>query len=263
MKKLLLPLLAFLLCIFPARAQTRTTSVSIAVVDAPDAQAWANGSYTTALMATLGSSNGTASPGPSGALDSSGNATFVLTSQTDITFPTGGQWQVMVCPAMGCAVASYSQLLPGILGSTQSFTLTPPSFRENVYSGRPANTYRDSEVISRVLGSEYFNVTTGGLKYCVTLPCTWSGSNPGTVSSVSGTANQISVGGSGSAPVVRLANPILTDLVPQQCVDGTINTTVQGAMTAAGANGLACVPTTDAGVDVPGGTRISSFLNHD
>jgi hypothetical protein len=101
MKKLLLPLLAFLLCIVPTRAQTRTTSVSIAVADTPDAQAWANGTYTTALAASPGSSNGTSSPGPAGALDASGNATFILTRQNDISLPTGGQWQVTVCPQMG------------------------------------------------------------------------------------------------------------------------------------------------------------------
>jgi hypothetical protein len=271
MKKLLLPLLAFLLCIAPSRAQTRTTSVSIAVNDAPDAQAWVNGTYTTALVASPGSSNGTSSPGPSGALDGSGNATFSLTSQNDITFPTGGVWQVTVCPAMGCAVASYSQLLPGVLGSTQSFTLTPPSFRENVNSGRPANAYRDSEVISSVLGSEYFNLTLSQLKNCTALPCAsnWNAVGTGTgVSSVSGTTNQISVASGGTTPVVSLPStvifpsaatiPTLTSpsINGQKSVDGTTFTTVQGAITAA-AGGVASVPSTYAGVDAPLGTQFN------
>lgn len=170
MRKLLL--LPLLLMASSVMAQVRTTSVSISVTDAADGQAWANGSYTTALVTNPGSSNGTSSPGPSGVLDASGNATFTLTSENDITFPTGGEWQVTACPQMGCAVAHFPLLLPGILGATKSFTLTPPSFRQPIYSGRPVSAYRDIEVVSSVLGSEYFNVASQSLKFCQALPCT-------------------------------------------------------------------------------------------
>lgn len=178
---LVLFLLSFLVPLF-AKAQTQTTSVTISVADTPDGQVWANGSYSTTLVVpTLGNSNGVRLPGPTGALDASGHATFSLTSVNDITYPAGGVWQVTVCPQMGCEVASFGAALssPQVLGTSQSYTITPPSFRIQATQHAGAIAYRDSEVVSGILGSVYFNVTSSLLKFCAAVPCSanWTASS--------------------------------------------------------------------------------------
>jgi hypothetical protein len=180
---LVLFLLSFLLPLF-AKAQTQTTSVTISVTDAPDGQAWANGSYaTTLVVSTLGNSNGVRLPGPTGSLDASGHATFSLTSVNDITYPVGGVWQVSVCPQMGCDVASFGAALssPQVVGTSASYTITPPSFRIQATQRAGAIAYRDSEVVSSILGAVYFNVTSSQLKVCGALPCSanWMTSSGG------------------------------------------------------------------------------------
>lgn len=179
MKKSLAFLLLSLVACFGASAQAVvTTSVSISVTDAPDAQAWANGSYVSSLVINPGTSTATSSPGPSGTLDASGNASFTLTSENDITFPTGGKWQVTVCPSMGCTVGtsspvklSFTQQIPSTLGASISFPMAPPAPRLPVYTLRPTLAYGDAEITSAVLGSQYYNITSGHLRYCAALPC--------------------------------------------------------------------------------------------
>src|SRR6185312_11094168 len=134
-----------------------TTSVTINVADFPDGQVWANGTYAVSLVIGGGGSSGTPAPTQSGSLNSSGNATFVLTSQNDITFPVGGTWQVKVCPSMGCVIGSPNPVtlafvapLTSVIGTSITQSIIPPSPRTPVYTLRPTNAYRDSEIISDV-----------------------------------------------------------------------------------------------------------------
>lgn len=220
-KKFLVLLLLSVLLPLLANAQAQTTSVTISVTDAPDGQVWANGTYSTTLVVSaLGNSNGVLLPGPVGALDASGNATFSLTSVNDITYPTGGVWQVTVCPQMGCSVASFGAPLssPQVLGPSASYTITPPSFRIQATQHAGAIAYRDSEVVSSTLGSVYFNVTSSQLKFCGAVPCSvnWTASSAGVASGcVSSCSYGVGLGSDGPVAFGATTSAMTASNTPQ------------------------------------------------
>jgi hypothetical protein len=253
MKKLLL--LLILLAFIPSRASaTLQTTISISVTDTPDSQVWSNGSYATNLIFGFGTSTATSSPGPFGSLDGSGHASFVLTSANDITFPAGAVWQVTVCPAMGCAAASYNFVLPTVLGSTQNYNLTPQSFRQFVFSLNPTkvSAYRDSEVVSSALGSEYYNVTLPALKVCAALPCasnwqillTTGGAGTGSVTNFSVTAIP-------SWLTPSVANPTTTPALTITPTGGQASHQVIGTCGSATSFAPCTLTLTDLGLSVP------------
>lgn len=137
----------------------QTTAVTLNATDA-DGQAWANGTYEFDIYSPPGvpsgkyNVNGVAlSPTTyTGFLDSSGNASVMVTSNTSI-IPTGTKWMIQVCPQ--ATSQCYTQAV-AITGASQSVNLTPPAIRVGPL-GR-ITAYADTEIVTPFVGNCYYNL---------------------------------------------------------------------------------------------------------
>jgi hypothetical protein len=145
----------------------QTTAVSLNVTDG-DSQAWANGTYSVALVPTPGTPGGpyyimgSVTPVPNqfqtGTLDSSGNASLTVTPNTSIA-PSGSIWRFTACSGTSPVVCYVSSLT--ITGASYSANLTPPALRIQMVS--PVynySFYQDIEGAGPQNGSVYWNLTS-------------------------------------------------------------------------------------------------------
>ena len=181
-----------------------STTVTGTVTDT-DGNAWAGGTWVAQFYPTQ------AAPGLSGqgiffgTLDGSG----ALSTTLPLATPSGGSWQFTIKPNASSPAVS---AIIAISGASQSISaqLSAAAIGPRFHAGPTAYGYADVEVILPVsTGQTYYNVTTPALK--VWTGSAWaavSGGGSGTVTSVSGTANQIDVATGTTTPVLSLDNAI-------------------------------------------------------
>lgn len=148
------------------------TTVNVTVQDTPDNQTWNNGSWSVRLVPGPG-----AQPGPftitsgggsvasqSGSLSGSGTGSISLPANANIV-PALSLWSFTFCPLANTqgSAQCFSQSIVVNVSSPQSYTATPPSPR--LASGPFTSAYSSGEVRGG-LGTTYYDLTAGGLKYC-------------------------------------------------------------------------------------------------
>jgi hypothetical protein len=184
-------------------AHASTTTVSGTIADTTT-QVWSNGTWSAELTTATGSTSGpffvnNVQLGPSqvvasGVLDASGAFTTVLTSNPSIT-PSGSLWRFTVCSAASSPCYTISL---NIFGTTQnvSGSIVPPPISVPAHNYSQPSAYQDSEISGPILGFNYYNQTTQGLRLCTGVtPCTWvpvGGGGGGGISG-SGTANTLAM----------------------------------------------------------------------
>lgn len=229
MRRILLLVLLLLGCTVSVQGQS--TTVSGTVTDA-GAQTWNNGTYTFQLVANPNFPNlaqytwtgGTLNQVISGTLNGSGAYSQSVPSNTAIS-PQGSKWQLTVCPkaTFSCFAAPNTT----ITGATQTLNVTPPVIAISLIN--PINTlaYSDSEIVSAIVGSMYYNLTTQQERICqavVIQSCTtWVNIGAGASAAVTSI--------SATSPIVATPNPItgVGNISCPTCATGT--TTPGGANT--------------------------------
>lgn len=174
------------------------TTVSGTITDVPDGQAWFGGTFYFTFRVSPSSPTGpyfnngvpfSIQQTVSGTLDGSGHYSVSVPSNSSIT-PSGSTWDLTVCPQATSPCFTQQSVI--VTGATLTVSPTPPSIRINMGSPPPTTrAYTDTELVAGVLGQQYFNLVSAGIRICSTLPCGW------TAISFSGTL-PVSQGGTGN-----------------------------------------------------------------
>lgn len=196
----------------------QTSAVTATLTD-PDGQTWNNGTYTINFVPTPGV------PGPytwnggqsftqqfKGSFSNAGVLTVSLPSSNFIA-PAGSQWRFTLCPN---ASFQCTDVVLGVSGASPNLSSALSSKLPAIRIGPGASSfaYLDIEVGTPAQplfpGALYWNVSlvqerqwTGS----VWTPLTGGGG--GSVTNVSGTANQINVANPTTTPVISIANPVI------------------------------------------------------
>ena len=209
---------------FSVAAYGQTTSVSGTISDSAG-QTLNNGTFTFTLIPPTGNNGpfylaGTLmTPGQltiKGTLSSGGAfAGVVVGSNASIT-PVGTTWSFTVCPQ--ATSPCYTQNNITIAGSSQSLTSTviPPPIKVQAASDVIPTAYSDTELVGASLGSLYWNSVSSTLRICSAFAggvCSWTaaggGGGGGTVTSVTGTTNEISVANPTTTPVLSIPSTFI------------------------------------------------------
>jgi hypothetical protein len=212
MKKVILALLSAIF--FGGVSYAQTTAVSATVTDS-DGTVWKNGTWSINFQPGQGFTgpsqyNINGSPlsasiySQTGTLDGSG-ALAVTVYDSTIVNPTGSSWYLTICPnsSVACSIYQFSTS-----GATQNIStpltaiINSPRFvaKSGMYG------YNDGEAsLSIATGATYWNVTSSTQRcYNGTSWANCAGSTSGTVTSVTGTANQIDVATGTTTPIISL-----------------------------------------------------------
>lgn len=188
----LLSFLFFLL--FPALLHGQSTTVSGTVTDT-GSQTWSSGTYNfqftpnPAFPGRYTWSGGTLPQNIGGFLSATGTYSDSIPSNSAIT-PRGSTWTVTFCPLATSECYTIQNIT--VTGGVQTLNATPPAIQISLINQRESvmRAYSDSEIISAVVASQYYNLTNQIFRVCQAVSgktCTsWAnnGASPVFVSSV-------------------------------------------------------------------------------